>query len=90
MTAAPKRLGIQEKKMKNILSVAISVAVLAFASPSIAASERENLQTYCKPDIQRLCAGAPIGGGGVKDCLKAHEKEISVGCAQALKALKDG
>jgi hypothetical protein len=74
----------------RILMAAVSVSFVASAWPAFAATELENLQTYCKPDIERLCPTAPIGGGGIKDCLKAHEKEISVGCAQALKALKDG
>ena len=42
---------------------------------------------YCKADAQRLCAGTQPGGGLVK-CLKAHENEVSIGCAKELKKVK--
>ena len=53
-------------------------------------AEIKAVETYCKPDVERLCKGVKYGGGAIKACLKEHEKEISVGCAQALKSLKDG
>lgn len=43
---------------------------------------------YCKSDIQRLCKGIAPGGGKIKDCLKSHENDLTVGCAKELKALK--
>ena len=47
----------------------------------------ENI-TYCKADIERLCAGIQPGGGRLTKCLKAHKEEMSVGCAQALMEVK--
>ncbi|HUB63574.1 MAG TPA: cysteine rich repeat-containing protein [Methylocella sp.] len=47
-----------------------------------------DLRTYCKSDIERLCAGIEPGGGRIIKCLKANMKEMSVGCAQALQKLK--
>jgi hypothetical protein len=43
---------------------------------------------YCKADIQRLCKGMMPGGGKIMNCLKAHENDLTVGCAKELKALK--
>lgn len=76
--------------MKNLFRMAILVQIMGFVTPSFAASEIENLKTYCKPDIERLCPGVPIAGGALKKCLKKHEMQISVGCAKTLKAMKDG
>jgi Cysteine rich repeat len=39
-------------------------------------------------DIERLCKGIEPGGGRILKCLKAHKKEMTVGCAQALQKLK--
>jgi hypothetical protein len=48
----------------------------------------EDIRTYCVSDIKRLCAGIEPGGGRLIKCLKAHKKEMTVGCAQALQKLK--
>lgn len=52
------------------------------------AQEMEDLKTYCLEDIERLCKGIAPGGGRILQCLKAHTKAMSVGCAQALQKLK--
>jgi hypothetical protein len=44
--------------------------------------------TYCKADIELLCAGIQPGGGRLIKCLKAHKEEMSVGCAEALMKVK--
>jgi Cysteine rich repeat len=43
---------------------------------------------YCKADMARLCRGVQPGGGRVLGCLKAHENDLTVGCAKELKNLK--
>jgi hypothetical protein len=43
---------------------------------------------YCKADVHRLCKGTMPGGGKIMKCLKAHENDLTVGCAKELKALK--
>jgi hypothetical protein len=54
----------------------------------VSARAESDLVKYCSADIERLCKGIPAGDSRLMDCLKAHEKEMSVGCAQALKNLK--
>jgi hypothetical protein len=39
----------------------------------------------CKQDIQSLCSGVKAGGGRIKQCMKAHAKELSPGCKEAIK-----
>ncbi len=67
------------------LSVLIAACVLGAPAR---AQEMEDLRTYCMSDIERLCKGIEPGGGRILKCLKAHKKEMTVGCAQALQKLK--
>ena len=46
----------------------------------------------CRPDAARLCQATPPGGGRIKECLKAHQPELSPACQQAIgqmQALKE-
>jgi hypothetical protein len=38
----------------------------------------------CRPDAVRLCQGTVPGGGRIKQCLRAHEAELSPVCQQAV------
>jgi hypothetical protein len=57
-----------------------------FMSPAVHAQSA--LMAYCKPDVERLCPGVKMGGGRIIACLKAHQNEMTVGCAKALRKLK--
>lgn len=37
----------------------------------------------CKGDVEKLCKDVKPGEGRIRDCLKAHEAEISAGCKAA-------
>jgi len=65
----------------------VSMAFALFFFPTESRAQGA-LMRYCKPDIERLCAGVEPGGGRIIKCLKAHKEEMSVGCAQALMKLK--
>lgn len=60
-------------------------------SPECAAAfqaVRENrrlIRMNCKADIDKFCADAQDGKGGVVRCLRAHETEVAQVCAEALK-----
>ncbi len=72
------------------------IAMLTFASISGFAlgmggmdpAEMQALRTYCKADVERLCANVQPGEGRIKACLMANKEQMSVGCAQALQKLK--
>lgn len=66
--------------------VSTSLTVLAAESPTD--QELQAIRTYCRSDVERLCKGVEPGGGRIKECLKAHANEMSVGCAKALQELK--
>ncbi|MGI6244513.1 MAG: cysteine rich repeat-containing protein [Pseudochelatococcus sp.] len=69
----------------RVFSAALVTAVV-FSSPSFA--QQNDLMKYCKADIQRLCKNVKPGDGRIMGCLKAHGKEMSVGCAQALQKMQ--
>jgi Cysteine rich repeat len=71
--------------IKRGFLAAFAIGFLAIA-PS--ANAQGALMTYCKPDAERLCAEVQPGGGRILKCLKAHQNEITVGCAKALMKLK--
>jgi hypothetical protein len=71
--------------------LAVSLAAFCLLLASAKAQEEGgpgDIQTYCMSDIKRLCKGVEPGGGRIIACLKAHKKEMTVGCAQALQKLK--
>ncbi len=70
---------------RTLLAMAAAAGVLLTQN---AFAQQGDIAKYCKPDIERLCAGIQPGGGRLLQCLKAHPKEISVGCGQALQKLK--
>jgi Cysteine rich repeat len=71
---------------RHITLAILSLAVFSF--PAATRAARGGLMTYCKADIERLCAGIQPGGGRLIKCLKAHKEEMSVGCAEALMKVK--
>jgi hypothetical protein len=74
-----------------VLLAASSLPAFAGApggAPKMDPQEIQALRTYCKADIERLCAGVQPGGGRIKECLMANKEQMSVGCAQALQKLK--
>ena len=74
--------------LSRILCMVLFAACLLGSSAR--AQEMADIRTYCVSDIERLCKGIEPGGGRILKCLKAHKKEMTVGCAQALQKLKAG
>ena len=69
----------------------IVMGLMAFgfvAATGTAQADEGDLRKYCKSDIQRLCKGVAPGGGRILECLKKNEKNMTVGCAQALQQMK--
>ncbi len=62
--------------------------LLLMTLPQSASAVDNPVLTYCKDDVERLCAGVQMGGGRILQCLKSHKEEMSVGCAQGLMKLK--
>ncbi len=72
-----------------VLLATFSAGALAASELEVLEKEKAALEKYCKADIERLCPGLKPGGGRIKECLKTHKEEVSVGCAQALRAMKE-
>ncbi|HEY9212951.1 MAG TPA: cysteine rich repeat-containing protein [Ancylobacter sp.] len=73
--------------MRTFVFAFAALSAAAVATPVMAQSDA---MTYCKADIARLCAGIAPRRRQIMACLKAHSKEMSVGCAQALQKMKAG
>ena len=52
-----------------------------------ARERREKVQTACKADADKLCAGAQPKGGQFVACLRGKQAELSKPCADAIAAL---
>lgn len=69
-----------------------SIVALALVSTALAggqaSAQQNDVMTYCKADIERLCKGVQPGEGRLMACLQTHSKQMSVGCAQALQKMK--
>ena len=68
-------------------AVAQSTATPAAGKSSAAASQ---VQEACADDFKKLCPDAQPGETAMHNCLKAHSKELSSGCKQAVKAAHKG
>ncbi len=66
------------------IMLALAVTSAGSSAPAFAAGQF----AYCRADAQRLCPGVRPGGGALKNCLKEHENEVSIGCGKELKKLK--
>lgn len=67
----------------------IMLLSLLFASLGIARAEaagRLSAALACRADYRSLCAGVPMGGGRVAECLAAHLDKLSPGCLEAMAA----
>jgi hypothetical protein len=42
----------------------------------------------CREDAQKLCGDVKPGEGGVRDCLKSHETQLSQGCKDNIAQMK--
>ncbi len=55
-----------------------TIAGVTFIALLAAGSARA--EDACRPDVERLCAGIPQGGGRIAACLKANEAQVSAAC----------
>jgi Cysteine rich repeat len=74
--------------MSRFIVAAVCSAALFSVAVSAPRAQAQGQLAYCKRDAARLCQGVRPGGGRMLGCLKAHENDLSVGCAKELKNLK--
>jgi len=72
-------------KMHKIWLAALIAALAAsFAAPLMAQDEA------CKADIEKLCKDVQPGEGGIMQCLKEHQAELSAPCKAAGEKMRAG
>jgi len=73
------------------LLVVLATVTLSFAGATGAESPptRQPGKGACADDVQKFCADAPRGRGGVVRCLKKHENELSQACRDRMAAARE-
>jgi hypothetical protein len=72
------------------LALATSSAAFAQGAPAPAppddeAAARAKLREACHDDVARLCSGVEPGEGRIRECLRAHQDQLSDGCKLAIR-----
>ncbi len=75
-------------RRSTVAAVCSAVLLSVAVSGPPALAQAQGQFAYCKRDAARLCQGVRPGGGRMLSCLKAHENDLTVGCAKELKNLK--
>jgi len=74
-------------KITMIAAAAMMVLAGAQAAPAQEAAHG-GLQSECRADFTKYCAGIPAGGASRVQCLNDHRVDLSDGCKAALTGLK--
>ena len=71
-------------KIRFLASAALALSLVVAG----AASAQPDVRTACAADFQKACPDAKPGpGGGLRECVIAHQAEFSDGCKAALAAM---
>ena len=70
-------------------AIVLAIAAIAFAAPSVAATQTGPVATACKDDIAQYCAGKPHTGE-TRACLEANKDKVSPECKSALETTGHG
>lgn len=77
----------------TLFGVVFATSSLAFAqstpppAPPGEGGEGEfaKVREACHDDVERLCKDVKPGGGRIRECLRAHSRELSAGCQAAIR-----
>lgn len=68
-----------------VLALVPASAALAQNEPSPPSGDFHQVREACREDIARLCKDVQPGGGRIRECLRAHQDEVSEGCKVAVR-----
>ena len=51
--------------------------------------EFAKVREACRADVERLCKDVKPGHGEIRECLKAHEADLSDGCKAAIQEARE-
>ena len=64
---------IKHIRIASILGAVLGLAIIA--KPVVAHDDGA-----CREDVKKLCGDVKPGDGAIRDCMKAHESQLSQGC----------
>src|SRR5262249_35869254 len=68
-------------RMSKSGDVVVALLLVLAAATAVSAGDANP----CRDDVVRLCADVTPGEGRVRDCIRAHAKELSPGCSARLR-----
>ena len=66
------------------LSLAFVLLFASLATPALAQTAAQ--RAACGADAKKLCAGTPLGGGRMLDCLAKQKDQLSDACKKVVEA----
>lgn len=80
-----------------VLGVALSISSFALAQNAPPAPPPEGgghgdfarVREACRTDLERFCKDVEPGHGHLRECLRAHEAELSDGCKAAIRDARE-
>jgi Cysteine rich repeat len=80
-----------------LFATALLVSAFAFAQDAPPAPPPEGgahgdfakVREACRADVERYCKDVVPGHGHIRECLRAHEADLSDGCKAALKEARE-
>jgi hypothetical protein len=82
-----KNISREERKMKKMLAVVLSLCVMMLIGSMAFAEEKGPVETVldgCQKDIETYCKGVKPGEGRILACLYAYQDKLSNRCEYAL------
>jgi hypothetical protein len=71
--------------MRRFAAIAV-LSTLALAAAAPIQAQPVSPRTACAADIAKLCPGAQPGNGSIRQCMMAHQADLSDGCKSAIAA----
>lgn len=68
---------------KTGIRIALTLAALAVSGGSALAVSQQ-VKVACRGDYFAFCSAHSVGSPGVRQCMRAHAKQLSQGCKSAL------
>lgn len=70
--------------MIRFVGLGVAALLLSTSASYAQSATAMAVMRACKPDIAQYCSAVAPGGGRIKECMKAHQAELSPSCKEAV------